>query len=227
MWVFVTCVARKFERYCHSPTLMEFILIRFRLFALRSQIHRDSCLKSMYTYFLKGNRMMTLTSNFYSKVFSLLVGSLALSIAPAGRAADAPLGANEQLAKALVAKYAALKNAKDASKMTEIYVDSYIENSGRNPSGIAALTQNWQQQFAAMPDLKVVVHDVIASGDKVVARVTYSATHTTPFFGGIAPTGKSLSIGTIDIWRIENGKFAEHWDQVDYLGLQRQMTAKP
>jgi predicted ester cyclase len=181
----------------------------------------------MYTYFLKGNRMMTLTPKLCSKVFSLLMGSLALTIAPFSLAADAPVGAQEHVAKALVAKYAALKNAKDASKMAEIYVDNYLERSGRNPSGIAAVTQNWQQQFAAMPDLQVVVHDVIASGDKVVARVTYSATHTTPFFGGIAPTGKSLSIGTIDIWRIENGKFAEHWDQVDYLGLQRQMTSKP
>jgi predicted SnoaL-like aldol condensation-catalyzing enzyme len=34
-------------------------------------------------------------------------------------------------------------------------------------------------------------------------------------------------LGTIDIWRIENGKFAEHWDQVDFAGLQRQLTAKP
>jgi predicted ester cyclase len=121
----------------------------------------------------------------------------------------------------------ALKNAKDASKMSEIYTDNYIERSGRNPSGIAAVTQNWQQQFAAMPDIQLTLHDVIASGDKVVARVTYSATHTTSFFAGIAPTGKSISLGTIDIWRIENGKFAEHWDQVDFAGLQRQLTAKP
>jgi predicted ester cyclase len=181
----------------------------------------------MYTYFLKGNRMFSLTSNLYYKVLSLLIGSVALSIAPASHAADTPGGSQEHVAKGLVAKYAALKNAKDASKMAEIYTDNYLERSGRNPSGIAAVTQNWQQQFAAMPDLQITVHDVIASGDKVVARVTYSAKHTTPFFAGIAPTGKSLSIGTIDIWRIENGKFAEHWDQVDYLGLQRQMTAKP
>jgi predicted ester cyclase len=174
----------------------------------------------MYTFFLKGNRML----NFSSKLVSVLfVGGIGLSIVPISHAADSP----EQIAKALVAKYVALKNAKDASKMSEIYTDNYIERSGRNPSGIAAVTQNWQQQFAAMPDIQLTLHDVIASGDKVVARVTYSATHTTPFFAGIAPTGKSITLGTIDIWRIENGKFAEHWDQVDFAGLHRQLTAKP
>ena len=161
---------------------------------------------------------------FSSKLrIALIVGGLGLSIVPISQAADSP----EQIAKALVTKYAALKNAKDLTKMSEIYADGYLERSGRNPSGIAAVTLNWQQQFVAMPDIQVTVHDVIASGDKVVARVTYSATHTTPFFAGIAPTGKTISLGTIDIWRIENGKFAEHWDQVDFAGLQRQLTAKP
>jgi steroid delta-isomerase-like uncharacterized protein len=156
-------------------------------------------------------------------VSALIAGGIGLSIVPVSHATNSP----EQIAKALVAKYAALKNAKDTSKMSEIYTDDYLERSGRNPSGIAAITQNWQQQFAAMPDIQITVHDVIASGDKVVAIVTYSATHNTPFFAGIAPTGKSISLGTIDIWRIENGKFAEHWDQVDFAGLQRQLIAKP
>jgi hypothetical protein len=67
---------------------------------------------------------------FSSKLASVLfVGGIGLSIVQVSHAADSP----EQLAKALVAKYVALKNAKDTSKMSEIYTDNYIERSGRNP----------------------------------------------------------------------------------------------
>ena len=141
-------------------------------------------------------------------VSTLIAEGISLFIVPISQADDSP----EQIATGLFAKYAAFKNAKDATKISKIYADGYLERSGRNPLGIAARTQNWQQQFAAMPDIQVTVPEVISSGDKVVAKVTYSATHTTPFSAGIAPTGKSNSLGTIDIWRIENGKFAEHWD---------------
>jgi predicted ester cyclase len=129
--------------------------------------------------------------------------------------------------RALVERYAAMKAGRDASKLAELYREDYVENTGRNPSGLAAVTQNWRSQFAAIPDLQITVHDIISSGDKVVARITYAGTHTTPFFGGIPPTGRKFTLGTIDIWRLEGGKFAEHWDQVDFAGLQRQLTTKP
>jgi predicted ester cyclase len=36
-----------------------------------------------------------------------------------------------------------------------------------------------------------------------------TGTHTIPFFAGIPPTGRKMSLGTIDIWRVENGKLAQ------------------
>ncbi len=39
------------------------------------------------------------------------------------------------------------------------------------------------------------------------------------------PTGKKLTWGDIDIWRVADGKFVEHWDQSDLAGLARQMRA--
>ena len=65
----------------------------------------------------------------------------------------------------------------------------------------------------------------IIAGDKAVARMTFSATHTQPL-QGIAPTGRRFDLRTIDIWRVENGKFAEHWDIVDYQGLQKQLRGE-
>ena len=76
-----------------------------------------------------------------------------------------------------------------------------------------------------VPDVVASVDDRIIAGDKVVARMTFSATHTQPM-QGIAPTGKRFTLRTIDIWRVENGKFAEHWDLVDAAGLQKQLRGE-
>jgi steroid delta-isomerase-like uncharacterized protein len=157
-------------------------------------------------------------------VLTSLTASL-LAAVPVAHAQGSPDPA--AISRDLVTRYASLKNRHDASKMAELYADGYVEHTGRNPSGLAAVTENWKGQFAAIPDLQVSVDDVIASGDKVVARITYTGTHTTPFFGGVPATGKKFTFGTIDIWRVSGGKFSEHWDQVDFAGLQRQLTAKP
>jgi predicted ester cyclase len=58
--------------------------------------------------------------------------------------------------------------------------------------------------------LGVTIHDQIAEGDKVTTRKTISGTHTGPF-AGIAPTGKPVSIDVIDVVRVRNGQYVEHW----------------
>jgi predicted SnoaL-like aldol condensation-catalyzing enzyme len=39
-----------------------------------------------------------------------------------------------------------------------------------------------------------------------------------------APTGKQVTIKTIDIWRVEGGKLAEHWDVIDIAGIRQQLA---
>jgi predicted ester cyclase len=131
----------------------------------------------------------------------------------------------EATGSALLDKYVAAVNAHDTSSFPEIHTESYIQHSGRSPSGLAAQIENFRGIFGRMPDVQTRVEDRIIAGDKVVARMTFSATHTQPLLG-IAPTGRRFTLRTIDIWRVENGKFAEHWDVVDYQGLQKQLRGE-
>ena len=62
----------------------------------------------------------------------------------------------------------------------------------------------------ALPDLTVEIHDQIAEGDKVTTRKTLRGTHKGEFLG-IAPTGRSVAIEVIDIVRVQDGRYAEHW----------------
>jgi predicted SnoaL-like aldol condensation-catalyzing enzyme len=46
-------------------------------------------------------------------------------------------------------------------------------------------------------------------------------------FMGIAPTGKQITVGVIEIARIAGGKMAEHWNVVDNLGMMQQLGVIP
>ncbi|HEV8515970.1 MAG TPA: ester cyclase [Cyclobacteriaceae bacterium] len=60
------------------------------------------------------------------------------------------------------------------------------------------------------PDIKVEILDQVADGDRICSRKALSGTHTGEFMG-LAPTNKKVTFNVIDIIRIENGKYAEHW----------------
>ena len=81
--------------------------------------------------------------------------------------------------------------------------------------------------LAAFPDMRMAVEDVIASGDKAVARVTVTGTNTGEFMG-MPATGKSAAVKLIDITRFgDDGLAREHWGVVDQLALMQQLGVIP
>jgi steroid delta-isomerase-like uncharacterized protein len=77
---------------------------------------------------------------------------------------------------------------------------------------------------SAFPDSHHVIEDQIADSDNVVTRVTFHGTHTGPLMG-IPATGKTIAMGGISWFRIENGFIAEEWTEFDRLGLMVQLGA--
>jgi steroid delta-isomerase-like uncharacterized protein len=80
--------------------------------------------------------------------------------------------------------------------------------------------------LTAFPDLHTTIEDVVADGDRVATRGTFTGTHQGEF-NGIPPTGKSVKVSYIDIWRLENGKAVENWVQIDMVGLLQQLGVMP
>ena len=76
--------------------------------------------------------------------------------------------------------------------------------------------------LTGFPDYQTVIDDLIAEGDKVVARITMSGTHTGVFMG-IPATGKYVEFTGIYIAQIANGKIAEHWGEEDGVSLLAQL----
>lgn len=95
----------------------------------------------------------------------------------------------------------------------ELMDDHFINHSA--PAGVDNGSKGMIDTFnnilrPAMPDIKVSIHEQIAEGELVTSRKTISGTHTGNLFD-VAATGKQISIDVIDIVRIKDGKYFEHW----------------
>ncbi len=92
------------------------------------------------------------------------------------------------------------------------------------PPGPASFKQLVTFYRSAFPDAQFTIEDLLADGDKVVMRNTFSGTHRGPFMG-IAPTGRRVSQEQIHIVRVASGQVVEHWAVRDDLSLLQQLGA--
>jgi steroid delta-isomerase-like uncharacterized protein len=118
-------------------------------------------------------------------------------------------------------------NGRNLDLLDELAVPDYVEH---NPlpgqgTGIDGIRDRYTMLFNAF-DFRFIVDDVIAEADKVVLRWTHTGTHVGAFLG-MPPTGRSYRTTGIEIWRVENGKLAEHWDVVDVFGQLMQLGLLP
>lgn len=95
-----------------------------------------------------------------------------------------------------------------------------------SPQGIEGVKQGLAMWFGAFPDLHGTIEDLIAEGDKVVVRMTFTGTHKGESMG-IAPTGKRVTSWGIEINRIVGGKYVERWEAFDMLGIMQQLGVVP
>ena len=94
------------------------------------------------------------------------------------------------------------------------------------PPGREGMKQFVRMIKDGFPDLSFTPQDVIAAGDRVVARVRITGTHRGEFIG-IAATNKNVDVQAIDILRLENGKVVEHWGVTDQLAMMQQLGVVP
>ena len=110
-------------------------------------------------------------------------------------------------------------NKGNLAALDELFAPDFIEHQdGFVPPNIEGVKGAIVSLRTPFPDLKLNVEEIIASADKVWARITARGTHQAPFMGR-PPTGESFAIAVIDICRFEDGQIVEHWGVADRLGL--------
>jgi steroid delta-isomerase-like uncharacterized protein len=122
-----------------------------------------------------------------------------------------------------------LINAGDIDAFGDLLADDFVEHEelpGLAPSKDGVKTF-FRMQLAAFPDLRMDVRDIVADGDKVVARVRYTGTQQGEF-QGMPATGKSVDVQLVDIFRFSpDGRVSEHWGVLDLLTMMQQLGVVP
>ena len=97
----------------------------------------------------------------------------------------------------------------------------------RGLAGVKGFTAAFHAAFAPF---YLRVEDLIAEGDKVVARWTTGGTHAGPLpspGGVIPPTGKEVAMSGISVLRLAGGRIVEERVQADVLGMMQQLGVLP
>ncbi|HXD20546.1 MAG TPA: ester cyclase [Vicinamibacterales bacterium] len=112
-------------------------------------------------------------------------------------------------------------NGRNRSLADELYAPSAILHTPDGVlRGLQGATDLFDAYATAFPDFHLTLDDLVAEGDKVVARWTFEGTNRGSF-AGIAATGKRVNVANgIAIYRVADGKVAEGnfaWDKFDLM----------
>jgi predicted ester cyclase len=102
----------------------------------------------------------------------------------------------------------------------EDYIDHGAPRARPGPEGVKPLVAQIHRLFR---EYRSEIEDLIAEGDKVVARLRVRGIHNGTMFD-IPPTGKEAVWTETHIARFRDGKMVEHWFDYDGLGLKEQLS---
>jgi steroid delta-isomerase-like uncharacterized protein len=127
----------------------------------------------------------------------------------------------------LAETYLEMLNTRNPDLVDQFEAENYINHEALFfAEGREANRQLWRAFFAALPDVSASMEDLVIAGDRVVGRFVYRGMHTGDFMG-IPASGSAVEMRSIDIWRVEDGVFAEHWDELNSMQLFQQMGVLP
>jgi steroid delta-isomerase-like uncharacterized protein len=120
-------------------------------------------------------------------------------------------------------------NAGNIAGFGDLLADDFVEYERLSdlPATKEGTLEFFRGLMSAFPDWRMTVEDLIASGDKAVARVTVTGTQRGEFMG-VPPSGTRVAVPVIDIMRFDDaGLVREHWGVADMLSLTQQLGAVP
>lgn len=129
--------------------------------------------------------------------------------------------------KQIVRRYQEAYNTNQLDALSEIVAADVLTPNiiAGMPPGLEGAKVVHQTTLLGMPDYHTAIEDLIAEGDKVVARVRITGTHTGNFWG-LPPTGNRINLTGIYVVRIADGQIVEHWGEENGMTVLRQLGFK-
>ncbi len=115
--------------------------------------------------------------------------------------------------------YEEVVNTGNTDRMAEFISPDVVETDGisRVHSGIQGMIDHVRGVRTTYPDLTVTIERQIAEGDWVVSVITARGTHLGEWLG-MAPTGRQLVYGGVNVDKVVDGKLVEHGGAANLLG---------
>ncbi|MGD0659796.1 MAG: ester cyclase [Syntrophorhabdales bacterium] len=134
----------------------------------------------------------------------------------------------EQNKATLRRTYEEVLNKGNFAVLNECMAPNYVAHGpgGLELKGPEAFGQYIATFRTAFPDLRVTVENMVAEGDYVAHRFSFIGMHRGDF-GGIAPTGKRVTVTCNVVSRFTAGKEVEAWEEFDTLGFMQQLGVIP
>jgi ketosteroid isomerase-like protein len=130
--------------------------------------------------------------------------------------------------KALVRQFFAGLDTGSAAVLDEVCAPNYQLHFPLSPVPLDLQNAKpfFQTLLNAFPGIKHSIEDMLGEGSKVVVRLAINGVHNGELMG-IPPSGKPMSVVSINIMNIENGAIVEQWVEFDALGMMQQIGAIP
>ena len=154
------------------------------------------------------------------------------SAALVAAASAIPDAAEAEDAGVVVERFAAALSAHDMAAFADLFAEDYVnhQRSAAAPAPPAGKSQKqgtlafFQTRLTGIPDLRVSIETSLAAGDKAAASFVYEGAHGGVYYG-VAPTGRPMRFTSCDIFRVRDGRIAEHWGMGDIAGVLAQLKA--
>jgi steroid delta-isomerase-like uncharacterized protein len=112
---------------------------------------------------------------------------------------------------AVIRRWIDAYNDRDEAVEAEVRAPEYVAYAPGEPKPLG--DEAWRAFIGgfvdAMPDLRITIEDIIAEGDFVAARNTFSGTHTREF-QGLPPSNRRIMFSGLEFNRLVDGKVVEH-----------------
>lgn len=133
--------------------------------------------------------------------------------------------------RSLAERFAASLSAHDLVAFGALFAEDYINHqvSAATPPPKDRTAKQvtlgiFQARLIALPDLAVSIEALVAAEDRVAASFLYTGTHRGTFFG-VAPTGRTFTFTSCDIFKARDDRIVEHWGMGDTAGVMAQLKA--
>src|ERR687895_239986 len=115
---------------------------------------------------------------------------------------------------ALAGRFLEARGKGDLGTLEQMMAPDFVDHTlapGQQPDR-EAYKRSVAEYFAAFSNVRILVEDQVAGGEKVVTRFTVSSTHDRrALMGGVAPSGREITNRVIVIHRVSGGKIVEEW----------------